>query len=134
MRRTSARRGSYALLGLVIVAALAVGVLDQADARTDQERAQDIASTIRCPACSGQSAAGSDAASARAIRDEIAERVAAGESDDEIRDYFAQTQGEEILLTPPSSGVGALVWIIPVVVLVAGGAGLVVAFRRWRAW
>jgi cytochrome c-type biogenesis protein CcmH len=128
------RRLSYAALGLVVVLALGIGLVDRSDTRTDEERVLDVASTIRCPACRGQSAAGSDAASAQAIRREIAERIADGETDDEIRAYFASTQGEEILLTPPRSGVGALVWIIPVAALVAGAAGLAVAFRRWRAW
>jgi cytochrome c-type biogenesis protein CcmH len=122
------------VLGLLVAGMLVIGVVDRTDTRTDEERVLDIASTIRCPACRGQSAAGSDAASAQAIRVEIAERVEAGESDDEIRAYFAATQGEEILLTPPRSGVGSLVWIIPVVVLIAGGAGLLLAFRRWRTW
>jgi cytochrome c-type biogenesis protein CcmH len=125
---------SYVALALVVAAALVVGVVDRGEARTVEERVHDIASTIRCPACRGQSAAGSDAASAQAIRVEIAERVEAGESDDDIRAYFAATQGDEILLTPPRSGVGSLVWVIPVVVLVAGGAGLALAFHRWKRW
>jgi cytochrome c-type biogenesis protein CcmH len=125
---------SYLAMALVAAVALAVGVVDQRDERTTEERMQDVAATIRCPACGGQSAAGSDTAAAQAVRREITERIEAGESDDEIRDYFASTFGEELLLTPPRSGVGSLVWIIPVVVLVVGGAGLAVAFRRWRAW
>jgi cytochrome c-type biogenesis protein CcmH len=95
---------------------------------------QDVASTIRCPQCRSQSAADSDASTAQAVRVEITERIEDGQSDDEIRDYFASTYGDEILLTPPSSGVGSLVWVIPVVALVAGGAGLWFAFRRWRSW
>jgi cytochrome c-type biogenesis protein CcmH len=128
------RRGaSYALMALAVVVALTVGTLDRGEARTAEERVQDIAGTIRCPACSGQSVASSDASSAQAIRREIAERVDAGEGDDEIRDYFASRYGEGLLLTPPSSGVGSLVWVVPVVALVGGGAGLALAFRRWKA-
>lgn len=125
---------SYLAMALVAVVALAIGVVDQRDERTTEERMHDVAATIRCPACGGQSAAGSDTAAAQAVRREITERIEDGQSDDEIRDYFASTFGEELLLTPPRSGVGSLVWIIPVVVLVVGGAGLAVAFRRWRAW
>jgi cytochrome c-type biogenesis protein CcmH/NrfF len=121
-------------MAVVAAVALAVGTVDRGDARTLEEQVHDVAATIRCPACRGQSAAGSDAASAQAIRTEIRERLEEGESADEIRAYFASTQGEEILLTPPSSGVGALVWVIPVVALVLGGAGLAVAFRRWQRW
>jgi cytochrome c-type biogenesis protein CcmH len=125
---------SYVAMALVAVGALAVGTLDEGSARTVEDRVEAIASTVRCPQCRSQSAADSDAPTAQAVRVEIAERIDAGESDDEIRDYFASTFGEEILLNPPSSGVGALVWVIPVVATVVGGVGLGLAFRRWKRW
>jgi len=128
------RRISYVVMAVAAVAALAVGTFDKGPARATEDRVEDIAATIRCPQCRGQSAADSDAASARAVRAEIAERLDAGRSADEIRDYFAASYGEEILLTPPSTGVGSLVWILPVVVVVAGAGGLAVAFARWRRW
>jgi cytochrome c-type biogenesis protein CcmH len=128
------RTAPYALMALAVVVALAIGVVDQRDDRSTEERMQDIAATIRCPQCRSQSAADSDASTAQAVRVEITERIDEGQSDDEIRDYFASTYGEEILLTPPASGVGSLVWIVPVVALVAGAGGLWVAFRRWRRW
>lgn len=125
---------SYGVMAVVAVVALAVGTLDEGSARAPEERMLDVAATIRCPQCGGQSAANSDASAARAIRAEITERIDAGESDDEIRDYFADSFGDDLLLTPPASGVGALVWIIPVVVTVIGGVGLAFAFRRWKRW
>ena len=130
MRRTL----SYGLMALVAVVALAVGTLDEGSARTTEERVLAVASTIRCPQCRSQSSADSDVAAARAVRVEIAERIDAGESDDEIRDYFASTFGEEILLNPPASGIGALVWVVPVVVTIIGGVALGFAFRRWKRW
>jgi cytochrome c-type biogenesis protein CcmH len=125
---------SYVAMAVVAAVALTIGVLDDGSARTVEDRVHDVASTVRCPQCVSQSAADSDTATAQAIRREIAERVEAGESDDEIRDYFAASFGEEILLNPPSTGVGSLVWIIPVVVFVVAGAGLAMAFRRWKRW
>jgi cytochrome c-type biogenesis protein CcmH len=66
------------------------------------------------------------------VREEIAERIEAGESDSEIRSYFASRFGDEILLTPPADGVGSLVWVLPVVVTVLAAGGLTWAFVRWR--
>ncbi len=37
------------------------------------------------------------------------------------------------LLKPPASGVGLIVWTLPVLALVAGALGLFLAFRRWRS-
>lgn len=121
----------WVLLAIVVVGALVVGTRPEGS-RTDEERAEAIASTVACPACSGQSVANSDAPAAANLRADIERRVAAGESDDEIRAAYAARFGEEILLNPPRSGTAALVWVIPVVGVVVAGAGLTLAFRRWR--
>ena len=76
--------------------------------------------------------ADSEAPSAKAIRAEIERRLEAGESEQLIRDYLVGRFGEEIVLTPSSSGVTGLVWIIPVVAVALAAAGLALAFRRWR--
>lgn len=122
---------SWVLLAIVVVAALVVGTRPDGT-RTDEERAADIAESIACPACNGQSVASSDAIASQNIRTEIERRVAEGESDGEIRAAFAARFGDDILLNPPRSGTAGLVWVIPVVGVVAAGAGLTVAFRRWR--
>ena len=123
---------SWAALLVAAAATLAFGTVDDGPARATEDRVEDIASTIRCPQCRSQSAADSDASTAQAVRDEIAERVEAGESADEIRAYFASRYGDEILLTPPADGVGSLVWVLPVAATVVAAAGLGVAFVRWR--
>ncbi len=68
----------------------------------------------------------------RTIRTDIARRVEAGETDDEIRAYLVGRFGEESC-SPRGRRVSGLVWVLPVVALVAAVAGLVVTFRRWRA-
>ena len=81
-----------------------------------------------------QSVANSDAAAAEYIREKIDELIDDGLSDDEIRAYFADRYGDEILLTPSSSGLAGVVWMAPVVLVVVTVAALGLAFRRWRAW
>jgi cytochrome c-type biogenesis protein CcmH len=134
VKRGRARTLSYLAMAVVALTVLLVGALDQAGARTEDERVQAISRTIQCPACSGQSVAGSNASSAQAIRAEIADRVAEGQTDDEIRAYFASRYGDQILLTPPSSGAGAVVWVAPVVALAVASLGLALAFKRWQRW
>jgi cytochrome c-type biogenesis protein CcmH len=128
------RRWSWAAVVAVAVALLVYGTVDAGGARTDEDRVEGLAETIKCPTCRSQSAADSDAPASRAIRTEIARRVDAGQSDGEIRAYFRSRYGEEILLTPSSSGVAGLVWILPVAALVVAVFGLGLAFRRWRRW
>lgn len=123
---------SWLLVGVAVATMLAFGVVDGRDDRTNAERAQDIGATIACPQCVGQSVVESDVAIAREIRAEIGRLVVAGHSDDEIRARFAEQYGDWVILTPSTSGVSGLVWVIPVVGLVVGVGLLAVTLSRWR--
>lgn len=117
-------------LALVVAVALAVGTIGQAEP-SDAVRARNLADTIKCPQCQGETAALSDTPSSQAIRALIAERIDAGDSDEEIRDFVA-TRYPGSSLDPSGSGFTGLVWALPVVVVVAAVAGLVYRFRDWR--
>jgi cytochrome c-type biogenesis protein CcmH len=123
---------SWLVLAGVLLVALIIGTRPDDTPRTTEEHVFAIAETVRCPTCRSQSVADSEAPVSRQIRAEIARRVAAGDSDDEIRDYLVGRFGQEVLLTPSASGVTGLVWIIPVVAVAAAVTGLVLAFRRWQ--
>jgi len=126
------RRTLWIVLGLVAVVALALGSRS-GGARTDEQRLWSIAGGVRCPTCAGQSVATSDAVAAESIREQIRDDIEAGRSDDAIRARLADGAfGEDILLNPPRSGFAALVWVIPVVVVVVAFGGLALAFRRWE--
>ena len=125
------RWGAWVVLLVVVAGALVVGT-QTSGAKTDSERVQSIAKSVRCPTCRGQSVADSDAPAAANVRKDIERRVADGQSDDDIRSALAARFGDGILLTPPRSGVAGLVWVLPVVAVVAAAAGLTLAFRRWR--
>jgi cytochrome c-type biogenesis protein CcmH len=125
------RLAGWLVLSVIVVGALAFGVIDDQGARDPDDRARDLAGEIACPACDGQSVADSDAIPAKAIRERIDEQIAAGLSDAQIRDEL-EADYPGILLTPGRSGVSSLVWTLPVVVLVGAFAGLAYAFLRWR--
>jgi cytochrome c-type biogenesis protein CcmH/NrfF len=76
----------------------------------------------------------SDAEASKGIRVDIARRIADGQSDSEIRSYFARVYGNDILLRPTSSGLAGLVWVLPVAGFVMAAAGIGFAFWRWRRW
>jgi cytochrome c-type biogenesis protein CcmH len=118
---------------VVLAIALVIGAQGRSGPKTQAQRVKHIASEIRCPTCRNQSAAESDAAAAKAVRDEITRRVKAGESDGEIVSFLVSRYGSDIVLKPESSGVASLVWILPVVAVVVALTGLAIAFRRWRA-
>jgi len=123
----------WLLMGAVLVVALVIGSQGRSGPMTEAQRVKHIASEIRCPTCRNQSAAESDAAAAKAVRDEIDRRVRAGQSDGEIVAFMVSRYGSDILLKPEGSGVASLVWALPVVAVVVALFGLGVAFRRWRS-
>jgi cytochrome c-type biogenesis protein CcmH len=125
------RVASWGVMVVVLVAALAVGGRDGSPP-TDVERVQRITEQIRCPTCRSQSVADSDAPAAEALREEALRRVQEGQTDEQILNYFLSRYPDDILLDPPKTGIGAIVWALPVVAVVAAVAGLAVAFRRWR--
>lgn len=122
----------YVVLGAIALACLLLATTRDPGPATAEDRVNAVAQTIKCPTCQGESVADSSAPTSREIRADIAERLARGETPEEIRAFYADSYGSAILLTPSGRGVTALVWVLPVVALAAAVAGLVWAFRRWR--
>lgn len=126
------RRALWIALGVITLVALFVGARPETG-RSDEERLWAIGKGVRCPTCAGQSVATSDAPAAESLRAQIRADIEAGRTDDQIRAHLAEgAYGEDILLTPPRSGFAALVWVVPVVVVVLAFGGLAIAFRRWE--
>ncbi|MGB3410380.1 MAG: cytochrome c-type biogenesis protein CcmH [Microthrixaceae bacterium] len=127
------QRRRWVWWALMAVIALALVVSSAGSPPTEgvsQNRLFNIASQIKCVECVGESVASSSAPVAVQFRQEITEQMGKGKTNDEILNFFA-SRYDNILLTPPSSGIGALVWVIPVVAVFAAMLFLGMAFRNW---
>jgi cytochrome c-type biogenesis protein CcmH len=118
-------------LAVVVVGVLAVLVWPSGS-QSDASRAHQLATELRCPECEGLSVADSNAPTSKAIRADIRRRIADGQSDAEIRQSYVDKYDESILLSPQSSGLGLIVWILPVLVLALGAAGIYFTLARAR--
>jgi cytochrome c-type biogenesis protein CcmH/NrfF len=96
---------------------------------TPAGRVDRITSELRCVTCQGLSVKDSLAPSARQMRDIVAQRVAEGRTDDEIRDEFRASYGDWVFLSPSATSWTGLIWLVP---LIALAAGLGVALARIR--
>ncbi len=121
-------RRAVMLVALVAIAG-AVAWSARPHDETPAERVDRITSELRCVVCQGLSVKDSPAESARQMRDIVAERVAQGRTDEQIRDEFRSSYGDWVILSPPLAGWTGLVWLVP---LAALGLGLGFARRRMR--
>lgn len=95
-----------------------------------EKRAREISAGLRCLVCQNQSIDDSDAQLAKDLRLLVRERLVAGDTDEQVRDFLVQRYGEFVLLKPTFSSHTMLLWLTPVLVLVLGGIGAYVALRR----
>ncbi|MEU0151320.1 cytochrome c-type biogenesis protein CcmH [Micromonospora fulviviridis] len=117
-------------LALAALVALAVAGLVRSAASPDRpDPATAIAAGLRCPACQGESVADSRSPIAASMRQVIADQVAQGRSAHEVRRWFVDRYGEEVLAQPPLRGPALLLWAVPAVALLGAGAGALRTLR-----
>jgi cytochrome c-type biogenesis protein CcmH len=93
-------------------------------------RAQKLAREIRCVVCENEPVALSSAQIAIDMRKAIRERIAAGDSDAQVRRFFAERYGEFVLLRPRVGLDTLALWGTPLALLLIGAAGLYWVSRR----
>lgn len=130
MSRVGALARSFGLWCVALVAVAALFVADAPHGGGPSARIARLESLVRCPSCEDLSVAQSDATSAIAVRHEIAADVRRGLSDDRILTSLEDVYGTSILLSPPTSGLGALLWIGPLAVGLAVVVGALRVARR----
>jgi cytochrome c-type biogenesis protein CcmH/NrfF len=115
-------------VALVVVAGFAFALAPSG--ASSKNRIAHLETLVRCPSCVDLSVAVSDATSAIAVRREIAAKVHEGQSDNEILTSLEAVYGTSILLSPPSSGLGVVLWLGPIVVIALLIASAVRLARR----
>lgn len=93
-----------------------------------EKRARDISAELRCLVCQNQSIDDSDAPLAHDLRVLVRERLSAGDSDQQVRDFLVARYGEFVLLKPPFSVNTLLLWLMPLLGLAAA------VLILWRAF
>lgn len=107
---------------VVLILSLALLIAFQVNADTLEDQIAEISGELMCPVCEGQSVAESNAQLARDMRAIIKTRLLEGKSKEEIIDYFVSSYGETILASPPPRGFSIILWLLPVLSVLIGGA------------
>jgi cytochrome c-type biogenesis protein CcmH len=127
-------RGAILSLVLILLTAPAFAVepKEMLDDPKLEQRARELSAEIRCLVCQNQSIDESNAGLAEDMRLLIRERIKAGDSDAEIKDYLTARYGDFVLLKPPMKPETYILWYAPAVLVVLGAFGVGVYFRRRR--
>ena len=121
-----------AILLLLLFAPLA-GAVQPGEQLADpalEARARAISAELRCLVCQNESIDQSDADLAHDLRVLIRERLTAGDSDRQVRDYLVRRYGDFILLKPPVKPVTYLLWFGPFALIVLGAIAIAMFLRR----
>ncbi len=120
---------------LIVLAAVAciAAASDPSERMADpgqEARARALFREVRCLVCQNESIDDSTAPLAGDLRKVVREQIAAGRTDQEIRDFLVARYGEFALLKPAVSGPNAVLWGAPLLVLLMGGGLLVLRLRQ----
>ena len=123
---------AWAFVAVVSLAAPAFAVQpDEIMADPAKEaRARDLSRELRCMVCQNQSIDDSEAPLARDLRLLVRERIAAGDSDNQVIDFLVARYGEFVLLKPRVNQHTLVLWLLPPLAL--GGGGLALWFYNRR--
>jgi len=82
-----------------------------------EAKAQDLMETLRCLQCQGQSIADSDAPIAGSMRSLVRERIAAGETPEQIRTWLIERYGDYVSYAPQLTGLTWPLFAVPAVLM-----------------
>lgn len=118
---------------VVIGGVWTVTAVSAAQPRTLDDRTLEVARQLQCPVCTGESVADSPSLAAADMRRLIRQQLAEGKSEQQVIEYFRTVYGDTILESPPKSGFTSLIWLTPLLMLLAGGVVVWTLAREWRA-
>ncbi|WP_372864294.1 cytochrome c-type biogenesis protein CcmH [Spongiibacter sp.] len=108
------------LLLVISMPALAVIETYEFDNDVQRQRYNAFIEELRCPKCQNQNLSGSDSAIAQDLRRQVHQMIMAGKSDIEITQYMVDRYGDFILYRPRFNAATAVLWLMPLALLLIG--------------
>ena len=99
-------------------------------ARAAPPRAADLEAELVCPVCE-TTLDQSNSPIAERMKAYIRARIAAGDSEQQIKDALVAEFGPEVLAKPPGGGFGLLAWLLPLGALLGGAVVVGLLIRSW---
>ena len=123
--------GSFLLLSLLALSTV-VNAQDATQPVTDND-VNRVSRELYCPICENTPLDVCETQACEDWRQLIREKLEAGQTDQQIVDYFANIYGERARATPTTRGFSKWVWIAPIVGGILGIAYFARLLQRWLA-
>ena len=117
----------FALFAVLLFLARVVSA--QTGGPTD-DQVNAIAKQLYCPVCENTPLDVCPTQACAQWRAVIRDKLAAGWTEQQIKDYFVQQYGERVLARPSTNGLNLFIWVLPPIALLAGAFFL---FRYLRS-
>jgi cytochrome c-type biogenesis protein CcmH len=115
----------------LLAAVFALVLLLAAPAMAKPPTLADLEDEVMCVEC-GTPLVVSNSPVANQERSFITEQIAAGKDKAQIKAALVEEYGDQVLAEPGGHGFDATLWIVPVLLVALGAAGIALAVRRWR--
>ena len=122
------------ILFLLALASSAFAVIETYEFSSPEleQRYRQLSFELRCPKCQNQNIADSNAPIAQDLRKLLYQQLEAGADDEEILDYMVARYGEFVRYRPRFGGATTVLWLAPILLLLAGIATAVLTVRGRR--
>src|SRR5512139_1774645 len=117
---------------VLLFCVLAVGIVSAQQPTPSDDQVNAIAKQLYCPVCENIPLDVCGTQACEQWLGLIREKLAAGWSESQIKQYFVDQYGDRVLGTPPARGLNWLVYIVPPLAILAGVYILYRAFRSWK--
>ncbi len=91
-----------------------------------------VASQLYCPVCPNTPLDVCDTPACQQWRGVIRDKLAAGQTPDQIKQYFVAEYGQRVLGAPQPEGFNLGIYIIPAVAVILGAGVILFVARRWQ--
>ncbi len=88
---------------------------------SENSKVDDISKNLRCLICQGQSVYDSNSEFALSVKTLISQKLAAGNSEEEIFNFLKSKYGDWIVYDPEINKYTLILWVLPLFLFIFGG-------------
>ncbi len=118
-------------LVLILTALFILSSVPVLAVEVDKNLQKEIEDSLVCQDGCGMILAACENQTAEYMRKIVVDRLAKGQTKDEIMGYFVDIYGVKVLAAPPAEGFNITAWVTPFVALILGGVLVYLVLDKW---